>query len=51
MDDITMNIIKLVLVVLLVLMNGFFVAAEFAVVKIRGSRLETLINEGNSRAV
>ena len=51
MDDRTMNIIKLVLVVLLVLMNGFFVAAEFAVVKIRGSRLETLINEGNSRAV
>ena len=51
MDDIMTNIIKLVLVVLLVLMNGFFVAAEFAVVKIRGSRLETLINEGNSRAV
>ena len=50
MEDITTIIIKLVLVVLLVLMNGFFVAAEFAVVKVRGSRLEALINEGNNRA-
>jgi len=31
-------------------MNGFFVAAEFCCVKIRTSRLETLIAEGNSRA-
>lgn len=48
--DVTTTIIKLVLVIVLVLMNGFFVAAEFAVVKIRSSRLETLINEGNNRA-
>lgn len=48
--DVTTTIIKLVLVIILVLMNGFFVAAEFAVVKIRSSRLETLINEGNNRA-
>ena len=51
MDDITTIIIKLIFVILLVLMNGFFVAAEFAVVKIRSSRLETMINEGNNRAV
>ncbi|MBF1696687.1 MAG: HlyC/CorC family transporter, partial [Selenomonas sp.] len=31
-------------------MNGFFVAAEFCCVKIRPSRLETLIAEGVSRA-
>ena len=31
-------------------MNGFFVAAEFSIVKIRPSRLETLIKEGNKRA-
>ena len=31
-------------------MNGFFVAAEFALVKIRSSRLETLLQEGNTRA-
>ncbi len=32
-------------------LNGFFVAAEFALVKIRGSQLETLAAEGNRRAV
>ena len=35
---------------LLVLMNGFFVAAEFAMVKARDSRIDTLIMEGNKRA-
>lgn len=28
-------------------MNGFFVAAEFAYVKVRGSRIDTLAQEGN----
>ena len=31
-------------------MNGFFVAAEFCCVKMRSSRLETMIAEGSSRA-
>lgn len=43
-------LLKLVLVVFLVFMNGFFVAAEFALVKIRASRLETLVQSGNTRA-
>lgn len=43
-------LLKLILVVFLVFMNGFFVAAEFALVKIRSSRLETLLQEGNTRA-
>jgi CBS domain containing-hemolysin-like protein len=34
----------------LVLLNGFFVAAEFAIVKVRGSQLEALEAEGNRRA-
>ncbi len=34
----------------LVLLNGFFVAAEFALVKVRSSQLETLEQEGNRRA-
>ena len=42
--------LKLTMVLFLVFMNGFFVAAEFAIVKIRSSRLETLIQEGNKRA-
>ena len=38
------------LVFFLIAMNGFFVAAEFCCVKMRPSRLETLIQEGNTRA-
>jgi CBS domain containing-hemolysin-like protein len=37
-------------IVALVFLNGFFVAAEFALVKIRMSQLETLADEGNTRA-
>lgn len=40
----------LVLVMFLVFLNGFFVAAEFAMVKIRGTRIDYLIQEGNQRA-
>ena len=41
---------QLFIVLFLIFMNGFFVAAEFACVKIRPSRLEMLIQEGNRRA-
>ena len=41
---------KLFVVVLLVLGNAFFVAAEFSIVKMRSSRLDVLIAEGNRRA-
>ncbi|RXZ84896.1 HlyC/CorC family transporter [Paenibacillaceae bacterium] len=34
----------------LVFMNGFFVAAEFAMVKVRGSRIDSLASEGHRRA-
>jgi CBS domain containing-hemolysin-like protein len=43
-------VLKLVLVVFLVLLNGFFVAAEFAIVKIRDTQLDTLITKGHRRA-
>jgi CBS domain containing-hemolysin-like protein len=42
--------LKLLAVVALVLLNGFFVAAEFAIVKVRYSQLETLIAKGHRRA-
>ncbi|AJY77823.1 membrane protein [Paenibacillus beijingensis] len=38
------------LIIVLVFLNGFFVAAEFAMVKVRGSRIDTLVSEGHSRA-
>ena len=37
--------------VLLVSFNGFFVAAEFAIVKVRSSQLEIKVNEGNRVAI
>jgi CBS domain containing-hemolysin-like protein len=42
--------IKLTSVVVLVFLNGFFVAAEFAYVGVRRSRIETLAAEGNKSA-
>ncbi|MFC4600459.1 hemolysin family protein [Cohnella hongkongensis] len=41
---------NVVLVLFLVFLNGFFVASEFALVKVRQSRLTQLSNEGNVRA-
>lgn len=34
-----------------VFLNGFFVAAEFAIVKVRGSQLETKVQAGNKSAI
>lgn len=43
-------ILNLLLVFLLVLLNGVFVAAEFSLVKMRQSRLTQLVSEGNRLA-
>ncbi|GCD08858.1 hemolysin family protein [Clostridium tagluense] len=42
--------INILIVFLLVFMNGFFVATEFAMVKVRKSRIETLVLEGARNA-
>jgi CBS domain containing-hemolysin-like protein len=42
--------LNLVIVVLLVLANGFFVASEFALVGVRKSRIETVAKTGDARA-
>ena len=42
---------KLLAIAVLVVLNGFFVACEFAVVKVRASQLDELVEEGDSRAV
>ena len=44
------TILKLVSVLVLVAANGFFVAAEFALVGVRVSRIETLVAGGSSAA-
>ncbi len=43
-------ILKLSGIICIVVLNGFFVATEFALVKVRGSQLDPLVEEGNARA-
>ncbi len=42
---------KLAVIGALVGLNGFFVACEFAIVKVRASQLDALAEEGNARAI
>jgi putative hemolysin len=42
--------LELIAVALLVLLNGFFVAAEYALVTVRRTRLQEMVDEGNRRA-
>ncbi len=44
------TILNILLVVVLVLANGFFVASEFALVAVRKSRIETMAAEGDASA-
>ncbi|MBW8350129.1 hemolysin family protein [Bacillus sp. IITD106] len=43
--------INIFLVILLIGLTAFFVASEFAIVKVRGSRIDQLIAQGNKKAV
>jgi hypothetical protein len=49
-DPLMLLLLKLATVMALVLLNGFFVVAEFALVKIRDSQIKTLTDEGVKRA-
>ena len=45
-----MIIVNLLVIVLLLFANGFFVASEFALVSVRQTRMQQLANEGNKTA-
>src|SRR5467141_3432835 len=49
-ETVTSLLLKLLAVGALVLLNGFFVAAEFALVKVRETQLAPLIAKGHRRA-
>jgi magnesium and cobalt exporter, CNNM family len=49
-DSPVIVILKLLAVLFLVLLNGFFVASEFAIVKVRASQLDALAAQGVARA-
>ncbi|MBL0387233.1 HlyC/CorC family transporter [Tumebacillus sp. ITR2] len=46
----SVSFLDIALIFFLVFLNGFFVAAEFAMVKVRSTRIEQLVLEGNKRA-
>ncbi len=43
--------VKLLLVAVLIALTAFFVATEFAIVKVRSSKINQLLEEGNKKAV
>ncbi len=49
--DTTTYVLRLGVTVLFVALNGFFVAAEFALVKVRATRIEALAEEGHRSAM
>jgi CBS domain containing-hemolysin-like protein len=49
-SDLGLDLLSLVGVAALVLANGFFVAAEFALVSVRRTRIEELLQQGNPGA-
>jgi len=44
-------VLNIFLLVLLIALTAFFVASEFAIVKVRSSRIDQLIAEGNNKAI
>lgn len=46
-----LDIFNLVLIAILIALTAFFVASEFAIIRIRSSRIDQLIEEGNKSAI
>lgn len=45
------ELINLIVIIILILINAYFVALEFAIVQIRFSQIDALIQEGNKKAI
>lgn len=50
-SPLTFDLLGLVAVVFLVLLNGFFVVAEFSLVSVRQTRITELVEQGNHTAL
>jgi CBS domain containing-hemolysin-like protein len=50
LDAIILTVLKILAVPALVLLNAFFVAAEFALVRVRETQLDALVSKGQHRA-
>lgn len=51
MDETSLQLLLVLLALFLVFLNGFFVAAEFSIVKVRQTRIESLLDKGSGRAI
>lgn len=51
MSDPLPGLLRVGLIILLVLLNGFFVSVEYAMVKARGGRIDSLAEDGSKRAL
>jgi len=49
-STLSLDLLKLAIVIILVLANGFFVAAEFSLVSVRQTRIAELVAQGNVSA-
>lgn len=50
LPSVTTLIVPSIVIILLILLNGLYVAAEFAIIGVRPTQLEQMANEGNSKA-
>ena len=50
MHEVFIILLKSIGVLLLVLLNGFFVCAEFAIIKVRATQIQALMARGSRRA-
>ena len=50
LQELGMVLLKIAAILALVLLNGFFVACEFALVKVRETKIDTLVQKGDIRA-
>jgi CBS domain containing-hemolysin-like protein len=46
-----LDILNLVFIAILIALTAFFVASEFAIIRVRSSRVDQLIEEGNTKAL
>ena len=46
-----LTIINLIIIAILIAFTAFFVSFEFAIVKIRSTRIDQLVSEGNKKAI
>jgi CBS domain containing-hemolysin-like protein len=50
LPSLTVLIVPIIIILLLILLNGLYVASEFAIIGVRPTQMEELVNEGNNKA-